>query len=140
MFTYNLGFSIRLNLIEQLICSAGQIFKLYVCDSDKVPEISVVTGSNLLDSGGDRYKVEKAISHPSFSGEEISDDIALLKLKKSIEFGPMVKSVTLPTEDTAADKNLTLSGWGSTAVRIYLFINLVGSSVRKNEYPNCVRT
>lgn len=83
--------------------------------------MKVVVGSNLLDTGGDSYEVEKLISHPSFSLQKIANDIALVKVKDDIVFGPAVKPIELPSEDTPGGQELVLSGWGTTSVSSFLF-------------------
>lgn len=86
----------------------------------KPTTMEVVVGTNLLDAGGDRYPVEKVIAHPKYSSQKIVNDIALLKLKDKITFGPFVKPIDLPTENTAGEEELMLSGWGSTTVSVFL--------------------
>lgn len=76
----------------------------------------MVTGSNILDVGGNFYEVEKLIEHPVYIPATITNDIGLIKLKEPIEFSEKVKAVNLPKENTTGDIELTLSGWGTTSV------------------------
>lgn len=79
--------------------------------------MKVITGTNLLDEGGDAYEVEKLIPHAKYDSEDISNDIALVQLKGNITYRDNVKPVQLPVEDTPSGRKLLLSGWGTTAVR-----------------------
>lgn len=92
--------------------------------SQNPSKMKVMVGSHLLDQGGDKYEVEKLIPHAEYDSEDISNDIALVQLKDNITFGPDVKPVQLPVENTASGKRLLLSGWGTTAVR-YLKLALL---------------
>lgn len=76
----------------------------------------MVVGSNTLDEGGESYSVEEIINHPQYTSSNISNDIALIKLKDEIKFNERVQPIQLPTEDTRGGENLMLSGWGSTSV------------------------
>ncbi|KAK5640429.1 hypothetical protein RI129_011240 [Pyrocoelia pectoralis] len=75
---------------------------------------TVVAGSNLLDSGGDSYKVKELIPHENYDPETISNDIALIKLKQAIHVSEGVNKIELSTEDVPSEVELTLSGWGMT--------------------------
>lgn len=77
----------------------------------------MVTGTHLLNEGGEKYEVEKVIPHADYDGEDIINDIALMQLKSNITYGPDVKPINLPAENTGSDTKLVLSGWGTTAVR-----------------------
>lgn len=91
--------------------------------------MKVMVGSHLLDQGGDKYEVEKLIPHAEYDSEDISNDIALVQLKENITFGPDVKPVQLPVENTESGKRLLLSGWGTTAVR-YLKLALLSFTLQ----------
>lgn len=79
--------------------------------------ITVVTGTNRLDEGGDTYDALKLISHPLYVSFTITNDIGLIKLKEPIKFNDKIKPIKLPTVNTTEDKELVLSGWGTTGVR-----------------------
>lgn len=82
----------------------------------------MVTGTNTLDDGGDIYDVDKLQSHPKYSPSNITNDIALIKLKQPISFNDKVKHIELPKEDTPSNMELALSGWGTTSVCILFII------------------
>lgn len=89
------------------------------CYFRQVPEnLTVVTGSNVLDEGGDTYKVEKLIQHNDYAARTITNDIALIKLAEEIKYGDKVKPIKLPDKDTGCNEELTLSGWGTTSVSL----------------------
>lgn len=81
--------------------------------------MKVITGTNLLDEGGDAYEVEKLIAHSEYDSEDIVNDIALIQLKNNITYGPDVRPVQLPVNNTESGRRLLLSGWGTTAVRLF---------------------
>lgn len=63
-------------------------------------EILILLGAhNVADTDGDGFWVVGLSSihrHPRFQYATINNDIALLKLEKSVEFGPRVKPACLP--------------------------------------------
>lgn len=85
----------------------------------------MVTGSNVLDVGGNFYEVEKLIEHPVYIPATITNDIGLIKLKEPIEFGNKVKAINLPKENTTGDIELTLSGWGTTSVNGFVSLKVL---------------
>lgn len=111
------------NLKECLLFSNNKT----LIESQTPSKMKVITGTNLLDEGGDRYEVEKLIQHPDYDSGDIVNDIALVHLKENITYGPLVKPVQLPVENTEVGKRLLLSGWGTTAVR-----NLTALAKTKN--------
>lgn len=93
--------------------------------------MKVITGTNLLDEGGDKYEVEKLIPHADYDSEDILNDIALIYLKDNITYGPNVKPVQLPEENTRSGRKLLLSGWGTTAVRIFIIFLILKKYTEK---------
>lgn len=76
----------------------------------------MVTGSNILDEGGDTYKIEKLIGHSGYVPQTITNDIALIKLQEEIKYNDKVQPIKLPEKDTGCSVELVLSGWGTTTV------------------------
>ncbi|KAK7086154.1 hypothetical protein SK128_019589 [Halocaridina rubra] len=61
-----------------------------------------------------RYASEIKI-HQSYDPSTQSNDIALLKLKKSLKINKHVKTVSLPASGHGASGNCLVSGWGTTS-------------------------
>lgn len=111
---------------------------LIVFRSQEASSITVVTGTNELDSGGDSYQVENIISHPLYIAFTITNDIGLIKLKKPIDFKENVQPIKLPTKNTTSGTELTLSGWGTITVIIIIILMKSYKSrvelINKNNY------
>lgn len=78
----------------------------------KSEDIEIVAGTNKLQSGGLRYKIDKAISHEEFGNPPFSHDIALVRLQKSIQFGDNVQPIKYSKKVVEAGAHLQVSGWG----------------------------
>ncbi|XP_043282897.1 chymotrypsin-2-like [Venturia canescens] len=77
--------------------------------------ITVVTGTNTLDEGGDEYKSVKIIPHSKWNSLLIRNDIGLIRVDKDIVYGDKVKPVSLARENfKKSDYPAVLSGWGKT--------------------------
>ena len=51
------------------------------------------------------------LSHPKFNYYKNYNDIALIKLKKSVNFSKTIYPIRLPFEKSIIPENLTLTGW-----------------------------
>lgn len=56
-------------------------------------------------------KVEEIITHPSYKQQRLVNNVALLKVRADIEFGPMVQAAFLPTSETQEDELAYAIGW-----------------------------
>ncbi|CAK1548130.1 unnamed protein product [Leptosia nina] len=77
-------------------------------------KIRVVAGTNKLNSGGDQYELEKITEHEKYNEQQITYDIAVIKVKKDIKFGEKVGKISLASSNTAGGVELVTSGWGYT--------------------------
>lgn len=79
-----------------------------------------MVGTNLLSSGGQKYKLEKMIVHEGYN-EKLQklpqNDIGLLKTTKAIVMSNKVKAISLPQSNTEAGANLLVTGWGWRKVK-----------------------
>lgn len=89
------------------------------CVTDFKPEqIEIVAGTLSLTEGGDRYDVEKIIPHELYNPMIIRDDIALVKLNRSVDIQPgTVEKVALCDHYVDGGQTMLLTGWGLTSVR-----------------------
>ena len=58
--------------------------------------------------------VDKIIIHPDYDAYTLDYDVALIKLKKPINFTRNVRPVCLPTMDFAPGTKCFVTGWGAT--------------------------
>ncbi|XP_007537387.2 granzyme B(G,H)-like [Erinaceus europaeus] len=60
--------------------------------------------------------VSRAIPHPNYNSENLSNDIMLLKLKKKVKLTNEVKPISLPTPEAClcAGQVCSVAGWGQT--------------------------
>ncbi|XP_031332103.1 trypsin alpha-3-like [Photinus pyralis] len=78
-------------------------------------DLMVVTGTDSLNEGGQRYAIESVHFHPNFDRFTKSNDIALLKLIAEVKFTKTVASVALATKAPSIGKKLQVCGHGATA-------------------------
>ena len=76
--------------------------------------LTVVTGTNKLNSGGDTYKVASFKYHEDYDAWNIQNDVSILKLASPIKFNEKVQPVKLRQTEMPGDAEATLSGWGRT--------------------------
>ncbi|XP_017014648.2 trypsin beta-like [Drosophila takahashii] len=75
--------------------------------------LSVRVGSSNSESGGQVVRVSRILAHEKF-GEyyDISDDVAVIKLKTSLKMGVSVKSIPLANRSPKPGSLASVSGWG----------------------------
>lgn len=61
---------------------------------------------------GDRYDVEKVISHEAYDGNWIRNDISLLKTQLTIQFNDRVQPIPIRMSRVSAREDAVASGWG----------------------------
>ncbi|KAK2832755.1 hypothetical protein Q5P01_016644 [Channa striata] len=107
-------------------------------------------GSHDLQKSSVRYmEIEYVLPHSNYQnkGGFFLNDIALVKLKKKIDFKSPVEPVTLPSVDDSFDSSSEcwITGWGYTDTNVplkdpetlqELKINIVSQSVCKARYPD----
>lgn len=77
-----------------------------------------MVGSNDLKCGGRFYEAERLILHEHFDTPRRANDIALIKVRGSIEFGENVKPIELEDEEVPDGTEVGVTGWGRLQVSI----------------------
>ncbi|XP_045489545.1 chymotrypsin-2-like [Pieris rapae] len=80
----------------------------------KMSELSIMVGTNKLQSGGTRYKIKKMISHEKYAKKDLRNDIALIQIDGKIAMTDNVKAIKLKKEAVSVGTKCTLTGWGYT--------------------------
>lgn len=75
--------------------------------------LSIVAGSSDGTTGTIVY-VKKIIKNPNYGAGTLSYDFALLKLKKSLNFGHDIGAVTMPSVEPKSGADLVAAGYGDT--------------------------
>lgn len=76
----------------------------------------MVVGTNRLNAGGQTYRVQRIINHPSYNRNNNQNDISLLQIAGSgIALSGRVRTIALASSPAAGGASATLSGWGLTS-------------------------
>ncbi|KAH9409327.1 hypothetical protein TYRP_010330 [Tyrophagus putrescentiae] len=99
------------------VISAGWVLTAAHCTVGQSPSrISVVVGTNRLNAGGQTYRVQRIINHPSYNRNNNQNDISLLQIAGSgIALSGRVRTIALASSPAAGGASATLSGWGLTS-------------------------
>jgi len=91
------------------------------CLANDPSDYSIVAGGYSVRNGPDcaeqRVSVQRLIKHKMYNDDTSENDIAILKLSKSLEFNRYVQPACLPKPDYEypAGENVIISGWGALA-------------------------
>lgn len=103
--------------------------------------LRIRAGSNQHGSGGKLVKVAKVTQHSEYDAKTIKNDIAVLKLVSSLDFGPTISAVELPSsaDDTPqVGTRCSVTGWGSTSAGGSTPSNLLVAYVNIVDHEKCV--
>lgn len=91
-------------------CIAGQ----------STSNLEVLVGTIDLNNGGTYYKADKLIAHEGYNRPQYANDIALVRVKDTIQFSDKVQPIELLKEEVADGAELKLTGWGRLQVSYFL--------------------
>ncbi|KAL4970115.1 serine protease [Aspergillus stella-maris] len=103
------------------ILDANHILTAAHCVSnnlDNPSRLRVRAGSVRHASGGTHVNVARIISHPEYDAATVANDIAVLRLAQSLEFGSTIAPVQLPSSESdtpATGDRCSVTGWGATS-------------------------
>lgn len=60
----------------------------------------------------ENYQAERVVMHSQYNPRTLDNDIALIKVKKPIQFNKYVQPVCLPSKEFSAGTNCYITGWG----------------------------
>lgn len=72
----------------------------------------IVVGWTGQETKGDAYSLDAIIPHPAFDLSTFTNDIALLRTEREIEFTSHVWPIGLPLKNTASNAPVLVAGWG----------------------------
>uniref|UniRef100_A0A182PCT2 Apyrase n=1 Tax=Anopheles epiroticus TaxID=199890 RepID=A0A182PCT2_9DIPT len=99
----------------------------------------VLVGTNLLNTGGERYKVEKFIVHSRYNNPAFHNDIALVKLTAMIQYSDRVKPIAYSEREIPENATLTLTGWGRLSATGSMPNKLQTIDLKYIPYEECKR-
>ncbi|KAJ5380531.1 trypsin-like cysteine/serine peptidase domain-containing protein [Penicillium cataractarum] len=103
--------------------------------------LRIRAGSNQHASGGKLVKVAKVTQHSEFDAKTLKNDIAVLKLASSLDFGPTISAVELPSsvdDVPPVGTRCSVTGWGSTSAGGSPPSNLLVAYVDIVDHEKCV--
>lgn len=87
----------------------------------KPERLSILAGTNKLQGGnGKRFFIRDIKVHPNYQ-PLVTSDIAVLKLNRTLKFGPLIQKIKYSNKTIGGGENCTLTGWGYTNSFKYLF-------------------
>lgn len=100
------------------IISAEWVLTAAHCIDQNSPpnNLEILVGTNDLGNGGTRYKIENIILHEDHNDPKFSNDIALIRVKGSIQFNDKVQPIEYSSEEVPDGTEVELTGWGDLIV------------------------
>lgn len=97
------------------VISHNTIVTSAVCINEaSVQWVSIRAGSSYRQSGGSIVQINRMVQHERFDMARLNYDIGLLFLADSLEFGPTIQPIALPSQGYRVPPGTysTTSGWG----------------------------
>ncbi|KAL7288898.1 hypothetical protein TKK_0016868 [Trichogramma kaykai] len=103
--------------------------------------VTVVAGTNLLNGGNEIvYKSEYIVWHKKFDMFRLVNDVALIRVDKTIEFGEKIQPISLPREDfVKINYPVVLTGWGRIKLNGQVPNNLQEIELKVIDQEDCAR-
>ncbi|KAF5286001.1 hypothetical protein FQR65_LT12998 [Abscondita terminalis] len=79
-----------------------------------IPSVSVVVGTNKLNSGGKLYGIINYIPHEYYNSQTVENDVAVIQTKQNITLSSTVKIIPLAGSLPSNGVKCVVSGWGYT--------------------------
>lgn len=78
--------------------------------------LSVRAGTSLRNSGGVQIPVQRSYEHPQYNEKSIENDISVVRLSRSLNFGTTMRAIRLPAQNDAIQTgtHAWVTGWGET--------------------------
>lgn len=114
-FMVSLQYRSRHNCGATIVNSCYVLTAAHCVKTVPVQDLSVLAGTITLSSGGNKIAVEKTIVHEEYNpGDMYRNDIAVVKLVRSLTFDENIKPISLPEhmKPIVEDLPATLIGWG----------------------------
>lgn len=83
-----------------------------VDDGPKPSSVYIRLGSSDRASGGTRIQASNIIFHENYVQRPIRNDVALIRLSKSVELSDNIQTIELADSDPAPGTTVLVSGWG----------------------------
>ncbi|XP_035910216.1 chymotrypsin-1-like [Anopheles stephensi] len=110
------------------------------CVQFSVPKVmKVLVGTTQLNAGGQRYGVEKFFSHSRYNQPKFHNDIALVKLNATLEYGEFVQPIAYSERELPENATLRMTGWGLLSTVGPIPTNLQTIELKYVPYEECRR-
>ncbi|CRL06219.1 CLUMA_CG018891, isoform A [Clunio marinus] len=97
------------------IVNARWVLSAAHCLDARAPSsITVMVGSNLLDSGGAFHQAQSIRLHPSYNRNTFANDVAVLQVTTPFVWNARVQPVVLGSAFVGGGVNARFTGWGHT--------------------------
>ncbi|XP_018407525.1 PREDICTED: transmembrane protease serine 9-like [Cyphomyrmex costatus] len=98
---------------QHILTAAHCVYDLYHNYETLLKSTTIVTGTTYINKGGVVHKVKKVYYHERYNPSVLGvNDIGVIKLLKTIQFGPTQQQIMLPTSNIAMNEDVMIVAWG----------------------------